>query len=62
MQSAGGSQFVSMALRYFDFSEDAARTFSEGAMLIETVDQRTQLTPQPPMPCRFGACEGLVER
>lgn len=62
MQSAGGSQFVSMPLRDFDFIEDAARTLGECAMLPETVDQRTQLAPQAPMPCRFGASEGLGER
>lgn len=62
MQSAGGSQFVSMPLRYFDFTEDTARTFGESTMLPETVDQRTQLAPQAPMPSRLGARKGLVER
>ena len=62
MQSAGGSQFVSMPLRDFNFTEDTARTFGDSAMLLETVDQRTQLAPQTPMPCRLSACERLIER
>ena len=62
MQSVAGGQFVAMTLRYFDFTEDAARTFGECAMLAETVDERTQLAPQAPMPCRPSTSDGLVER